>query len=95
MARAGANKPRALVTLRPRCSGDPGENYYAYDRGNWHVVVLNSMCEEVGGYEATSPIHDVARARPGCQFAGVHARLLPPPLFNSGMHGNQPEMRAT
>jgi hypothetical protein len=26
----------------------PGKGYYSYDLGSWHVVVLNSNCEEVG-----------------------------------------------
>jgi len=76
-------------------AGDPEEGYYAYDRGNWHVVVLNSMCEEVGGCEATSPIltwleRDLDANSQACTLAYFHH-----PLFSSGMHGNQPEMRAT
>lgn len=32
--------------------------YYSYDRGRWHVIALNSMCERVGGCGWTSPMHD-------------------------------------
>jgi hypothetical protein len=28
-------------------AGDPKKGYYSYDRGSWHVVVLNSNCSEV------------------------------------------------
>ena len=29
--------------------GRAGKGWYSYDRGTWHVVVLNSNCEFVGG----------------------------------------------
>jgi hypothetical protein len=32
-----------------------GEGYYSYDLGAWHVVVLNSNCDKVGGCDASSP----------------------------------------
>jgi hypothetical protein len=28
-------------------AGDPGGGYYSYELGSWHVVALNSNCEEV------------------------------------------------
>lgn len=30
-------------------AGTRGRGYYSYDRGAWHVVVLNSNCKHVGG----------------------------------------------
>jgi hypothetical protein len=30
-------------------AGQPGQGYYSYDVGTWHVVVLNSNCAEVTG----------------------------------------------
>ncbi len=36
-------------------AGKPGKGYYAYDRNNWHVVVLNSNCSKVGGCGRRSP----------------------------------------
>src|SRR5919112_1619010 len=36
-------------------AGDPAKGYYSYDRGSWHVVVLNSNCDKVGGCGANSP----------------------------------------
>src|ERR671914_815453 len=29
-------------------AGDPGEGYYSYDLGSWHLVALNSNCGEGG-----------------------------------------------
>jgi hypothetical protein len=36
-------------------AGDPARGYYDATVGAWHVVVLNSNCEEVGGCGAGSP----------------------------------------
>ncbi len=36
-------------------ASDPDEGYYSYDPGAWHVLALNSKCEEVGGCDADSP----------------------------------------
>jgi len=36
-------------------AGTPGQGWYSYDLGAWHVVVLNSNCDEVGGCDAGSP----------------------------------------
>jgi hypothetical protein len=30
-------------------AGDPSKGYYSYDVGSWHIVVLNSNCDKVGG----------------------------------------------
>src|SRR5215208_4556944 len=29
-----------------KAAGDPGEGYYSYDLGSWHIVALNSNCGE-------------------------------------------------
>lgn len=36
-------------------AGNANKGYYSYNRGAWHVVVLNSNCEKVGGCGTTSP----------------------------------------
>ena len=36
-------------------AGMPGKGYYGYDRGSWHIVALNSNCNEVGGCDRLSP----------------------------------------
>jgi Calcineurin-like phosphoesterase len=77
-------------------AGPPSKGYYSYDLGDWHVVVLNSMCEEVGGCGPGSPMvgwlrKDLA-ANPNnkCTLAYFHH-----PLFSSGEHGNQTKMTAS
>lgn len=36
-------------------AGAPGEGWYSYELGAWHIVVLNSNCEQAGGCNADSP----------------------------------------
>jgi hypothetical protein len=75
-------------------AGDADEGYYSYDRGQWHIISLNSMCENVGGCGASSPMvtwlkNDLAANPAACTLAYFHH-----PLFNSGAeHGNDPKMR--
>jgi hypothetical protein len=35
-------------------AGNPSKGYYAYKRGSWRIIVLNSNCSEVGGCARTS-----------------------------------------
>jgi hypothetical protein len=74
-------------------AGNPDEGYYSYDLGEWHVVVLNSMCENVGGCQDDSPMlrwleEDLAANPKTCTVAYWHH-----PLFSSGYHGNNVNMR--
>ena len=75
-------------------AGSPSRGYYSYDKSDWHVVALNSNCEEVGGCGASSPMvswleRDLAAHRSKCTIAYFHH-----PLFSSGsVHGNQPQVR--
>jgi acid phosphatase type 7 len=75
-------------------AGDPDKGYYSYDLGEWHIVALNSMCEQVGGCGENSPMvtwlkEDLAANPTSCTAAIFHH-----PLFNSGsVHGNNPTMR--
>jgi hypothetical protein len=70
-------------------AGDPKKGYYSYELGGWHIVVLNSECEEVGGCDTASPqgqwLHqDLAQHPVTCTLAYFHK-----PLFSSGAkHGN-------
>ena len=77
-----------------KAAGEPDEGYYSYDLGKWHIVVLNSMCEKVGGCGASSPMlswlkQDLAANPNKCTLAYWHHAL-----FSSGPHGNQTKMRA-
>jgi len=75
-------------------AGDPKKAYYSYDLGAWHIIVLNSECDEVGGCNAASPQgqwlrQDLAQHPVACTLAYFHK-----PLFSSGAkHGNDPLMK--
>jgi acid phosphatase type 7 len=70
-------------------AGDPDKGYYSFDLGAWHLVALNSECEEVGGCDRGSPQerwlrNDLAGHRDRCVLAYLHA-----PRFSSGgEHGS-------
>src|SRR6266481_5322523 len=76
-------------------AGDPKTGYYSYDLGAWHIVVLNSECQQVCGCEAGSSQEkwlraDLAAHPVGCTLAYFHK-----PRFSSGLnHGNDPEVGA-
>jgi hypothetical protein len=61
------------------------KGYYSYDLGAWHLIVLNSECDQVGGCEAGSPQEqwlkaDLAAHPTACTLAYWHR-----PLFTSGI----------
>lgn len=73
-------------------AGAPGKGYYSYDLGSWHIIALNSECDQIGGCGAGSPqlawLKADLQAHPAvCTLAYWHK-----PLFSSGMHGNNPEV---
>ena len=75
-------------------AGDPRKAYYSYDLGRWHIIALNSECDEAGGCSPQSEQgkwlqEDLAKHRSGCTLAYFHK-----PLFSSGLkHGNDPEVK--
>lgn len=75
-------------------AGDPKTGYYSYDLGAWHVIVLNSECEDVGGCGTESAQgqwlrHDLSQHHAACMLAYFHK-----PLFSSGVaHGNNLTMK--
>jgi hypothetical protein len=65
-----------------------GTTWYATTIGTWHVVVLDSECEKVGGCGPSSPqgrwlADDLAASREVCTLAIWHE-----PRFSSGFHGD-------
>jgi hypothetical protein len=65
-----------------------GVTWYSMDLGGWHVVVLDSECDQVGGCDASSPqgrwlAHDLETSPARCTLAIWHE-----PRFSSGEHGN-------
>lgn len=74
-------------------AGNPKKGYYSYNRGYWHIIALNSMCEKVGGCGSTSPMvtwlkQDLSANPKKCTIAYWHQ-----PLFSSGDHGNSTKMK--
>jgi acid phosphatase type 7 len=75
-------------------AGDPKKGYYSYELGAWHIIVLNSECEELGGCGAGSSQEkwlraDLAAHPVACTLAYWHK-----PLFSSGAkHGNDLEIK--
>jgi len=75
-------------------AGDPKTGYYSYELGTWHIVVLNSECEDVGGCEAGSPQEKWLRADLAVHPAACTLAYWHKPLFSSGSaHGNDPTVK--
>lgn len=72
-------------------AGERGKGWYSYDAGAWHIVVLNSECEFIGGCGVSSPQMrwlelDLAQHPSTCSLAIFHH-----PRFSSGAeHGSDP-----
>jgi acid phosphatase type 7 len=71
-------------------AGDPKDGYYSYELAAWHIIVLNSECEEVvGGCEAGSRQEKWLRADLAAHPAACTLAYWHKPLFSSGgAHGN-------
>jgi len=70
-------------------AGDPKTGYYSYELGTWHIVVLNSECQDIGGCEASSPQEKWLRADLAAHPAACTLAYWHKPLFSSGSaHGN-------
>ena len=67
-------------------AGQPGEGWYSYALGSWHVVVLNANCDIVGCGSGSPQQRWLAAdlvAHPArCTLAYWHQ-----PRFSSGLHG--------
>jgi acid phosphatase type 7 len=70
-----------------RRAGPPGEGWYSYELGSWHVVALNANCELVGCGAGSRQQRwlrdDLAAHRRRCTLAYWHQ-----PRFSSGLHGS-------
>jgi chitodextrinase len=69
-------------------AGQPGQGYYSFDIGTWHIISLNSNCGNAGGCGATSPqgvwlANDLKTHSNFCTLAFWHI-----PLFSSGGRAN-------
>lgn len=74
-------------------AGEADKGYYSYDIGAWHIIVLNSECNEIGGCDTDSPQGgwlqaDLASNPSLCTLAYWHK-----PRFSSSLiHGNNETM---
>ena len=70
-------------------AGEPGKGWYSYDVGtDWHVVVLNSNCTNVGGCGAGSVQEQWLRADLAASTRPCTVAMWHNPRFSSGEHGN-------
>ena len=72
-------------------AGDPQKGYYSYDRGSWHVVVLNSNCADVG-CGAGSPQEQWLREDLAADPSACTAAYFHHPRFSSSRIGNNSAM---
>lgn len=68
-------------------AGDPARGYYSYNLGEWHIIALNTNCDEIEGCDEGSDQlawlrADLAANPAPCTLAYGHH-----PLFSSGGHG--------
>ena len=72
-------------------AGTPGEGWYSYELGEWHVVVLNSNCDRIGCEDGSAQhqwlVRDLAGSEAVCTLAYWHH-----PRFTSGPHGDDPRV---
>lgn len=71
-------------------AGNPGEGYYSYELGTWHIIVLNSSISVASGSPQEQWLWaDLAAHPAACTLAYWHV-----PLFSSGsLHGSDPTMK--
>jgi hypothetical protein len=90
----GFKQPPAPVPNTARNPGlTPGKGYYSYDKGSWHIVVLNSNCNKVGGCEKTSTQgkwlrNNLANTNKLCTLAYFHH-----PLYSTGNNIPTPNVK--
>ena len=71
---------------------DPTMGWYAYDLGGWRVIVLNSICDRIGGCDGESAQvawlrTELAEHPASCSLAVIHN-----PRFSSGRKENEPRV---
>jgi PKD repeat protein len=68
-------------------AGDPTKGYYSYELGQWHIVVLNSNCSEVGGCGVGSAQETWLRQDLAANTASCTLGMWHEPRFSSGSGG--------
>jgi len=69
-------------------AGAPGQGWYSYDLGGWHILVLNSECDQVGGCQAGSSQETWLKADLAAHPARCSLAIWHRPRFSSGYHGS-------
>jgi acid phosphatase type 7 len=74
-------------------AGRPGEGWYSWNLGGWHLIALNANCEQVGCGAGSPQVRwlraDLAQHPTRCTLAYWHQ-----PRFSSGLHGNARDVAA-
>lgn len=74
--------------------GERDKGYYSYDFAGWHVLVLNSNCDLVGGCHAGSVQEAWLREDLGASDALCTVAFWHHPAFSSGQSGGHAEVLA-
>jgi hypothetical protein len=72
-------------------AGQRGKGWYSFDLGGWHLIALNSNCDEVGGCQPGSAQVRWLRADLAAHPARCTLAFWHHPRFSSGItHGSDP-----
>ena len=74
-------------------AGDPNGGFYAYDLGDWRIVVLNSECDQIGGCDAGSPQYEWLQAELAAHPSQCLMSYSHRPRYTSGPHGDTRELK--
>lgn len=72
---------------------DPTMGWYAYDLGAWRIIVLNSICDRIGGCEAGSSEAGWLRSELAAHPASCSLAVIHNPRFSSGRKENEPRVQ--
>lgn len=76
-------------------AGVPGQGWYSFDLGAWHLIALNSNCNEIGGCGLDSPQADWLSADLAANDAACTLAYWHHPRWSSGSeHGTDPSTDA-
>jgi hypothetical protein len=75
-------------------AGDPAKGWYSYDLGGWHLIALNSECDEVGSCTTNAPQLRWLRADLEANQRRCTLAYWNRPRFSSGQHGGQTTLTA-
>jgi acid phosphatase type 7 len=89
MTAAGAN----YYAYFGAAAGQAGQGWYSYDLGSWHIVALNSNCNDVSCVDGSAQVkwlqQDLADHSGSCTLLYWHN-----PRWSSGLAGSQPAVSA-